>query len=232
MRLLDLFGRRARTVLSGEDDEEKDDADSLRAYSGMRVGVTTFDDRLLFVAKLMKLRGNTAELQQYSETGEFEEGESFSVRIRGYSDHRKKAVYMEGIITSVEKHIWRVEELAVKDIINDRAFFRLNVNLDAVTVTFIGADAGEKPCRLLNISIGGAFIFSEYRYYKGDKFLLRVQLLEDRPESALFCEVLRIIEKKGEGYEYGCQFLELTEEDQQKIAQNIFTIQSRNRNVQ
>lgn len=90
---------------------------------------------------------------------------------------------------------------------------------------FSGLTMGERPCRLLNISIGGACISSECRYYDGDKFLLKVRLLEDRPEFAMFSQVMRVIEKGDAGFEYGCRFLELTEADQEQITQNIFAAQ-------
>lgn len=82
---------------------------------------------------------------------------------------------------------------------------------------------------MLNISVGGARLSSSCRYHEGDKFLLKVRLLEERPESAMFCQVLRVIEREDEQFEYGCQFLELTEEDQEKIMENIFTVQRQKR---
>ena len=82
---------------------------------------------------------------------------------------------------------------------------------------------------MLNISVGGACIRSENRYHEGDKFLLKVRLLEDRPESAMFCQVLRVIEKEGQPNEYGCRFLELAEDDQDKILENIFAAQRKKR---
>ena len=94
---------------------------------------------------------------------------------------------------------------------------------------FSGLAMGEKPCKLLNISVGGARIASEFRYHDGDKFLLKVRLMEDRPESAMFSQVMRVIEKDGGKFEYGCRFLELTEEDQEKITQNIFAAQRQKR---
>ena len=72
--------------------------EELEIYSGMRVEVTAFDGRLLFVAKLQGLRGNMAELHQYSETDIPQDAEPMRVRIRGYHDHERKAVYMEGTI--------------------------------------------------------------------------------------------------------------------------------------
>ena len=185
--------------------------------------------RSLFVAKLLGIRGNRAELHQYSEAAAFQGEPPLPVRIRGYSDRDRKAVYMEGLITPLPQNIWQVEELTISKVGNDRAFFRLETNLDATATMFSGLELGEKPCRLLNISVGGASIRSECRYHQGDKFLLKVKLLEDRPVSAIFSQVVRIIEKEGGKFEYGCQFLELTEEDQEKITQNIFAVQRQKR---
>ncbi len=155
--------------------------------------------------------------------------ETIHAKIRGYSDHKRKAIYMEGVISPMPQHIWSVEALTLDRIGNDRAFFRLSTNLDATTVMFSGLAMGENPCKLLNISVGGACISSACRYHAGDKFLLKVKLLEDRPESAMFCQVLRVIERENMPTEYGCRFLELTEEDQEQIIQNIFAAQRQKR---
>ena len=198
-------------------------------YAHMRVEVTAFDGQLLFVAKLMYPRGTTAELHQYFDSALPEDTEPVRVRIRGYHDRERKAVYMEGTISPGPMHVWQVEELVVARIGNDRAFFRLSTDTEATATTFGGIGAGEKPCRLLNISVGGACIGSEYPYREGDKFLLKVKLMEDRDISAMFCQVLRIIDKGNSVYEYGCRFLELNESDQEKITQNIFAIQRKQR---
>lgn len=226
MSLLDLFSRRAKAQ---PPQEAKEDEDALDIYSGMRVEVTTDSGQLLFVAKLLGLHGDKAELHLYSESEIGEDTEPLHAKIRGYSDHERKAVCMEGVITPGPQHIWQVEELTVVRTGNDRAFFRLDTNLDATATMFSGLEAGEKPCKLLNISVGGACVGSDLRYHEGDKFLLKVKLLDGRPESAMFSQVVRVIEKEGGKFEYGCQFLELTEEDQGKITQNIFAVQRQRR---
>lgn len=230
MGLFDLFGKKSKVELS-EEIEETNEQEDIEVYSGIRVEVTTFDERLLFVAKLMEVKGNTALMQQYSECGISLKAGSIHVRIRGYGAHNRKAVYMEGVITPEIKHVWKVEGLVVTKVENDRAFFRLNVNIDAVITRFDGPDAAEKICKLLNISIGGAYISSEDKYSEGSRFVLRVRLLADSPESELLCEVLRIIEKEEAWYEYGCRFLDISEEDQQKITQNMFAIQSKRQDI-
>ena len=224
MKIINLFGKKTDVPPQ----EMENDKDELGIYAGMRVEVTAFDGRMLFVAKLMGLHGSQAELHQYSQAAISQE-EPFPVRIRGYSDRDRKAVYMEGVIAPLPQNKWSVTELKVCRIGNDRAFFRLDTNLDATATMFSGLTMGEKPCKLLNISIGGACIGSESRYHEGDKFLLKVRLLEDRPESVMFSQVMRVIEKDGTGFEYGCRFLELTEADQEQITQNIFAAQRQKR---
>lgn len=223
MKLFQLFRKKAAAQ------PREDEGEALEPYSGMRVEVTTFEGRLLFVAKLLGLRGSQAELCQYSQSPIPQPEEPIPVRIRGYSDRDRKAVYLEGVIAPLSKDAWAVTGLKVCKAGNDRAFFRLSVNLNATATMFSGLAMGEKPCQLLNISVGGACISSEYQYHEGDKFLLKVRLLEDRPESVMFSRVMRVIARDDGRFEYGCQFLELTEDDQEKITQNIFAAQRQKR---
>lgn len=239
MGLFDLFRKKAKEApeTSKETEEPKEpkelkeskDTAVSEIYSGMRVEVTTFGGQLLFVAKLLHLHGKTAELHQYSEAAISQEAEPIRVRIRGYNDHEKKAVYMEGTISPLPKQVWQVEDLIIARIGNDRAFFRLSTDIDATVTTFGGFNAGENTCKLLNISVGGACIRSNFRFHEGDKFLLKVNLLEGRETSAIFCEVLRVTEKGEAGFEYGCRFLELDAADQEQITQHIFMAQRKKR---
>lgn len=224
-----LFDRFKKTPPPPPPPPAREDED-VSVYSHMRVEVTTKDGQMLFVAKLMYPQRHTAELHQYSEMEvpllkNLSEAESFPVHIRGYHDRLRKAVYMEGFISPQPKHIWLVSHLYVARVGNDRAFFRLDTDLPASVTKFSGRSAGDFPCRLRNISVGGACIVSEQRYWEGDKLLLTVKLLEDRDSSIMYCEVLRVIEKEDEPFQYGCRFLEMNDADQDKITENIFAAQ-------
>ena len=227
MNLFNLFGKKGAPP--PQEAKKEPDTDDLELYSGMRVEVTNDKGRLLFVAKLMNVHGDQAELHQYLEAEVSQVEEPLPVKIRGYSDRDRKAVSMEGVITPLPQNKWAAAELKFCRAGNDRAFFRLDTNLNATATMFSGLAMGERPCKLLNISVGGASISSESRYHSGDKFLLKVKLLEGRPESAMFSQVVRVIEKDGAAYEYGCRFLELTEADQEQITQNIFAVQRQKR---
>ena len=91
MSLLDLFSRRAKAQPPQETKEEED---ALDIYSGMRVEVTTDSGQLLFVAKLLGLHGDKAELHLYSVSEIGEDTEPLHAKIRGYSDYERKAVCM------------------------------------------------------------------------------------------------------------------------------------------
>ena len=200
----------------------------LEIYSGMRVVVEDTEGRMLFIANLKNLQKDTARLYQYSEGDIFQDvdiesyrgSESLYVKLRGFNDCERKAVFTEGIVTPGQRHVWQVRNLTVVRVENERSFTRLNTDIDAVAVS-PGDD--ERVCRLLNISVGGASIGTEYRYHKGDTFLLKVKLSGDKP-SVMYCEVLRVIEKETAKFEYGCRFLELTEADQEQITRSMALI--------
>ena len=202
----------------------------IASYLYMRVEVTSLDGQLLFTAKFARPEGNTAELFQDSIASISRETEPIRVHIRGYHNETKKAVYMEGTISPLPVPSWKVEDLVVDHVGNDRSFFRLDMNIDAHVTKFGGQEHGEYLCKLLNISVGGARISTLQRFWEGDRLLLNVRLSDEGGNSAIFCKVLRVIEKKDAPFEYGCQFLELTEADQDKITQSIFALQRKMRN--
>lgn len=227
MRLFDSFKKKTGKDGSGNH-KKTGDIKELELYSGMKVAVEDPEGKLLFIAKLQEPQRNTAKLYQYSEADALRETEAESfqevyhmqVNLRGYNDCERKAVFMEGKITPKEKHIWQVENLLVTRVENERSFPRFTTDIDAVIIS----DSEEEEintCKLLNISIGGASIGSEQRYYKGDKFLLKVKLSENEQPFIVYCEVLRVMEKEVSKFEYGCRFVELTEASREQISQNI-----------
>lgn len=218
-----------------EDTNEKGrkavDLKELEIYSGMRVVVETPDGDMLFIGDLRDPYGGTAKLCQCSggegiwDRERVHGAKQMHVRLRGYNNHKRKAVLMEGIITLGHHHIWQIEKLTVTKVENERTFHRLNTDMDAVIAAAEGENGEERHCRLLNISAGGANISSEYRYHKGDTFLLKVKLLEKESEAVLYCEVLRVAEKGSSRFEYGCRFLELAKADEERMARGILDLE-------
>ena len=220
MNLFHLFGKSAKKEPAQAPEKELT-LEARGAYSGMRVEIMDEKKQLIFIAKLMSLHGNSAKLHQYSESEFLFDEEEMKIRIRGYSDIDKKVIHMEGTLKQGKDSIWPVEGLTFIKSGNDRAFYRLNTDLDGSMILTEGAETEKEPCRLLNISVGGAYIRTEPALELGDRFFLQVKLHPDRDSSLILTEVCRIVEREDELFEYGCQFIELNEADRKQIIQAI-----------
>lgn len=222
MKFLTIFKKRDGEY-AAEKEKRVPDIKELEIYSGIRVVVETQKGQLLFIADLLDPNEGTATLCQCSDRGIIRDEENvgetgqIEVRLRGYNRHKRKAVLMEGRIKPKDKHIWQVEDLTIIRVENERAFYRLDTDIDGIIDAEEGENSGERPCKLLNISEGGVSIRSEYRYHKGERFSLKVKLLEDGAEMRLYGEVLRVMEKNEANFEYGCQFLNLTKAGLEQI---------------
>lgn len=224
MGLLDVFRKKEPVKAPPPVEEEPE------VYAGMRVEVSTAGGSILFGGKMTYRQGTQADVAQYAQFGPMPEESSFPVQIRGYNERTRKAVLMEGIITAQPKHIWTVTELKIVRSGNERAFFRLDTDLDAsISILGRGFSVGEHPCKMLNISIGGACVRTDLQLHEGDKLLLRVQLMEERDISLMFCQIVRVTDNADATFSYGCRFLELTENDEARITQNIFAAQRKKR---
>lgn len=226
-----LFGILSKKTEKDEDgnSRKRNDTRELEIYSGMRVLVENPDGTLLFIAKLKDPQSHMAELYQYSEVDFFQDMDTEAflkttpvpVKIRGYNENKRKAVFMEGNLIPKQKHVWQIDGLNVTTIENERSYPRLDTDIDAAIMISGENDTEERACKLFNISVGGAGIGSEDPYYKGDKFFLKAKLFDDKRTFVVYCEVMHVTQKDTSQFEYGCRFLELTEASQEEITRFI-----------
>lgn len=225
-----LFRRKSAKQRRAEESQRRAQEEDLELYSGMQVEVTSDDGRMFLSATLLDLRGDRAQLQPKSE-GNLLAGteEPVPVTLRGYSSIEGKAVILEGTIRPGLNGLWEVEHIILVKRGNDRAFFRVDTNIDGGVTPMGSFSTKEESCKVLNISVGGACVGSKLRHNVGDKFILSAKLLPELEPSMLFCQVLRILERRVDYYEYGCQFLRLSSSDEERILQIIFDIQRKRR---
>lgn len=225
MGLFGLFKKKAGGAEAAPVEKEAEPA-FLEDYAGMRAEVTDTEGRLLFVAKLLGLQENQGDLHLLSEASVSREMEEpLPVRLRGYSSRKSKAAYMEGtVLPTGDDQVWRVENLTLMKLENDRSFFRMDVSMDASLTAVDRPGAEEEPCRLVNISVGGVRIASPNLHQIGERLLLSVDLTSGKAPSTMLCQILRIIGQE-QDYEYGCRFIELNDADEDRIMQIIFALQ-------
>lgn len=223
MGLFGLFGKKAAKTPPTEPE-----GPFLEDYAGMQAEVTDLEGRLLFTAKLLGVEedhGNLHLLSDASVPGELKE--PLPVRLRGYSIRKSKAAHMEGVMhPSADEKIWRVEKLTLSKLENERAYFRMDVAIDAGLTAVGRPGAEEEPCKLVDLSVGGVRIASANQHQVGERLLLSVDLTPGKAPSTILCQILRVIAQEGD-YEYGCRFIELSDADEDRIVQVMFALQRR-----
>ncbi|MCI8525947.1 MAG: PilZ domain-containing protein [Oscillospiraceae bacterium] len=229
MGLLGWFGKKAEKKSAAP--AEKPAAASLAFCEGMRVEVTDAGDgRPLFQAELHSVRGAEAALETLRMDAEDLPASPADVLLRGYSKRESKAVLLEASITPDQEPSWRAENLVLRKAGNDRSYFRLGANLEAVAAAAASPKL-EEACKLLDISAGGVRIAAKQTFRMGEQLILTVRLLPERETLRIFCRVLRIVHRENGRQEYGCQFLDLSDADQEKLTQMIFELQRLKKNM-
>lgn len=225
MGLFGLFGKKNRVSVPAEKAEE---GPFLEDYAGMEAAVTDTEGRLLFTAKLLGLEENRGNLHQLSDASISRELDGpLPVQLRGYSLRKSKAAYLEGTISpAADEGVWRIENLALVKLENDRAYFRMAVDMPAAVTAVGRPGAKEEPCRLVDLSVGGVRIASSVPHQVEERLLLSADLLPGKPPSTMLCQILRVIAQDHD-YEYGCRFIELGDADEDRIVQLIFALQRR-----
>ena len=201
-------------------------------YSGMRVEVLDAEDHLLFVARFSASPSGKVNLYQLSAGTVSEEklppeGAGLPVRLRGYYDRRKVAIHMTAMIFLSDDGIWSAEDVLVVSRVNDRAFFRQNLDMKGEVLRLESTGGKFIPCEMVNISAGGACIRTAEQFQVGDKLVLKAQLLPGEKVEPLPCGTLRVTEKKKDVFEYGCKFIDLTPAAEDQIAKAIMELQRR-----
>lgn len=210
-----LFDRLRR-----KNEEEESD---LREYTGMRMEVSSEEGEMLFAARSNVDLHNTLQLRPIT-VPLFSKGTNYlPVNLRGYEESVRKAVHMEGTLVA-NGDVWDVEDIEVTGKDNDRAFFRQDTSIDGEVMPLKQAGIRRLPCKILNVSAGGVCFFTPPEYRTGDRLLLNSKELEPWGISPLVCIVRRVTKRKG-GYEYGCEFADLSPAKEDMIVKAIMEMQ-------
>lgn len=210
--------------------EEESHSDMPELISGMRVEVLTTENHLLFAAKL-GLPGGGGVLELRRESGDpLPQALSGSkVRIRGFLEKGSAAFLLGGTVTESSMDHWRVEQLEVLQMQDGRTFYRQRTNMDALAMPSgrYRTKEDQSTCRILDISASGVRFFSKDAYQLKERLILEVTPIAEEEPFSITCEILRVLELEGGKYEYGCQFVDLDEREQQRLLKVIFVLQRR-----
>ena len=210
-----LFNRR--------NNDREDASNASTQYAGMRVEVMSRQNQPIFAGRMSSSYNGGLEIQPIS-VPPLDADKRYAVNLRGYQESAQKAVHMMADIVPRTGGVWKVENLSVTGMDNDRAFFRQELIMEGEVMPFKQAGVYSEPCRILNVSAGGVCIQVDDNYRVGDKLLLRSSIFEGWRLSSLMC-IVRRVTKRRIGYEYGCEFTELTPTTEDLISKAIMQMQ-------
>lgn len=224
MGLFDAFRKSPRERRAAEAQKRAMNED-LEVYAGMRVEVTSGDGRIFLVAKLLELRGDRAQLEPGADGSLMTRlEEPLPVTLRGYSSIKGRTVILEGTIRMGPSKLLQAEHLALVEQDEHRANTRIETNMDAMFTLIDRPNVPEEHCQIKNIGMGGVCLGSQARRDIGDRLILRIEQLLELKDVPLTCQILRINTHKAGCFEYGCRFLELSEEEERRLFRAIYAL--------
>ena len=214
---------------------QKEIQNSISACVGSLCEVLTLENSLLFVGPLQRYNPANDEItiELYKDAipprvSTFRD----MVKVQLHRSANKEMVQVFfGVISGTTDRIWKIQlEKAVLHS-ETRQNFRQRVNCNAVIArvwneTYRGP---EHFCTLSDISLGGLSFRSDLTFFLRERLLFSDVCL--RPEGHIYnfrCIVRRIQQdhRDPQIHLYGCQFLQLSPQDETLLCQDIFAMQS------
>ena len=186
---------------------------------GMPVEVMKDFDTILFFGKLIADAADKLTIGQIPEEKVFPICQIGStVLIRGY-DTKINPVLLLG---RVESSSWRqcvMRDLERIPFESERKCVRYPMTPPASVCLLDGTELGRpQPCQMLNISMSGACIVSEYTYQAEQSLCLQVKLSNDQKHIGLYpCRRVRATPRSGGWYEYGLLFTEMDADSRNRL---------------
>lgn len=206
-------------------------ADSLPdLYTGMKVEVLTPANALLFVGKLRVLQGG--DLLEVHGDGEGYLPRALynqPVKLRAFQ-RSGEAYTFNGTVTQNSRSFWRVEKLKSLQSEENRSFFRQNTGVEGWVYPITSSKGQRFACNVLDISGGGARVITSKLIELGGTFQLEAAVLPGQTPFNVTCQVTRLLVRSHSGnpskkYEYGCQFVDLSPRDEERIMKSVFALQ-------
>ena len=198
---------------------------------GMVIHVTLPSGDDLLTGKLISLSSTSLTLERLPHALSFKvcnKGER--VFIRGCNQQLVPFI-IQGTVEESTRTVFKLKDLKSVPLNEHRDNFRLTLNSPA-TLHYLTDNRFQNPesCILMDISVGGARIQSEFLHAEGEALHLRVKL-EDYAAMEFLGEIIRVQEISTGLFQYGFLFAQLTEDEITSLAKTIYNIQVGNRSA-
>lgn len=213
-------------------------------YIGMSLEVLTENNTLTFWGRISKIEDNSVHIVDAA--GDELPPTIFNqvLKLRGFTKNMT-AILLRGQICGSSPEVWRVDRLDAIQIEEHRAYFRQRIDGSAMVMRvnriFTSGEAAAakrnsgcsgSPCSILDVSAGGLLIRCKEPYQVGDwLYLIDALIVPEVPPFSLTCRIRRV-QKNQQGYLYGCEFQELSQKEEDRLLQAIFSAQRKELAIQ
>lgn len=200
-------------------------------HSGMAVSVETSEGAELFRGQITGYaEGDTViTLERLPRALSFRILDLGStVMLRG-CDEEMQPFILKGAVQESTRLVCRIKDVKAKPIQESRENFRLMLRT-AAELYYMSDDNRSNPedCTLVNISIGGACLESEYLHAEDEVLRLKVKL-EDYVPMEFVGEIIRVLEYRPGRFRYGFLFAQLRESERTELTRTLYNLQVGNR---
>lgn len=205
--------------------------DFIECAVDLRCTVLTKDNQFLFVGRITHYDPETdmIRLVDYERRqiprNSAPEGSVVKLFIR-LTQNKGELILIEGKVVKSMSLFLMIQ--AVQAVIKEEARdnYRQNIMRPAA-LSKVNEEPREVPCTILNVSATGIALQSPGLFQIGDILELTRQRFRVRgPEHTVKCKVVRMRGLAEGGYFYGCQFVELTQEEENRLYQDMFALQA------
>lgn len=205
--------------------------DFIECAVDLRCTVLTKDNQFLFVGRITHYDPETdmIRLVDYERRqilrNSAPEGSVVKLFIR-LTQNKGELILIEGKVVKSMSLFLMIQ--AVRAVIKEEARdnYRQNIMRPAA-LSKVNEEPREVPCTILNVSATGIALQSPGLFQIGDILELTRQRFRVRgPEHTVKCKVVRMRGLTEGGYFYGCQFVELTQEEENRLYQDMFALQA------
>lgn len=200
---------------------------------GMLLEVLTENNEVLFRARVTDFDGDSIRLENSMGGSVPPVMYNSEYKLRGHLSDDRRVVY-HGTVCGSTSTMWKMEQLANWFTWEKREFFRQNISVEAVLTRIKWAE--DKPddppreeeeynCKLLDVSGGGVLIACDGTFSAGDQLRVgNAEILPDAEPFSFRCSVRRADQARYTNL-YGCQFLRMRPNEQDRLVRAIFTLQ-------
>ncbi|MBM6923117.1 PilZ domain-containing protein [Hydrogenoanaerobacterium saccharovorans] len=205
--------------------------DFIECAVDLRCTVLTKDNQFLFVGRITHYDPETdmIRLVDYERRliprNSAPEGSTVKLFIK-LTQNKGELILIEGKVVKSMSLFLMIQ--AVQAVIKEEARdnYRQNIMRPAA-LSKVNEEPREVPCTILNVSATGIALQSPGLFQIGDILELTRQRFRVRgPEHTVKCKVVRMRGLTEGGYFYGCQFVELTQEEENRLYQDMFALQA------